>query len=54
MESKGIRLDSGRQYWTTLSDSGVQESRHSPLRDIQPQSSGLADSGTEMLGTSAC
>ena len=34
-----------------ISDSGVQESRHSPLRDVQPQSCGL---GTEMLGTSAC
>ena len=33
-----------------ISDSGVQE-RHSPLRDIQPQS---CRQGTEMLGTSAC
>ena len=34
-----------------ISDSGVPESRHSPLRDIHPQSGRL---GTEMLGTNAC
>ena len=33
-----------------ISDSCMQESRHSPLRDIQPQSCTL---GTDMLGTTA-
>ena len=33
-----------------IADSGMQESHHSILRDIQPQSCKL---GTDMLGTSA-